>query len=172
MSDLALRPLHWRDTLWCQRLAADPLTRAMSSDPSLPTLVKHLRWMGRHIAHETAWVAIRPWEAWTYTHRRRGLAQVKRGPDGRLWIGVTVAPEWRGIRLATPLIEAATQRILRQWPNEQAVWANVKFGNDTSLRSFSRAGYVSWFVGRAVPQTTPGYWTLVYPRPENGRWAA
>ena len=161
-----LRPLRWRDTLWCQRLAADPVTRAMSSDPAMPTPVKHLRWMARHIAHGTAWVAIRPGEAWTYTHRRRGLAQVKRGADGRLWIGVTVAPEWRGLKLATPLIVAATERILRQWPNDQAVWAFIRSENSSSKAAFKAAGY------QPGPLLAVGGSVFVYPRPENGRWAA
>ncbi|MDD5304307.1 MAG: GNAT family N-acetyltransferase, partial [Elusimicrobia bacterium] len=143
--NLTLRPLGWRDWRFALRLAQDAVTRAMSHDPTPPTLRGHLAWIRRHRGAGSAWVA-------SYAGARVGLGQVKRGADGRLWIGVTVAPEHRRARLACPLIEAVTAEILRRWPNEAAVYASIKHENAASRRAFMAAGYV--LCGLSSPPTS------------------
>ena len=158
MTPLTLRPLRWTDWGFARRLAADPVTRAMSEDPASPTTLGHLRWMARHVAHATAWVAIGDRQASWFRFNRLGLAQVKQDARQRLWLGVTVAPEWRGCRLAQPLIEAATQQAFAQWPLEPALWARIKFANEASIKAFSAAGYIG------SKLDSEGYWVLVRTR--------
>ena len=46
---ITLRPLRWRDALFCWRLASDPNVRRMSIDTRPPTVIGHWRWMVRHM---------------------------------------------------------------------------------------------------------------------------
>lgn len=75
-------------------------------------------------------------------------------PDDEMEIHLTIAPEWRGQRLATPIIEAACARARAE--GAQLVIAQIKAENAPSLRAFQAAGF-TWFGTRATGATTTAH---------------
>jgi RimJ/RimL family protein N-acetyltransferase len=108
------------------RLANDPDTLRFSrSQQTFIPWEKHLLWMEQSLAQREVWLV-----------GVAGTVSINRGE-----IAVTVAPEYRGLGLATPLILAGVQAC-----HSRPLLAVVHVDNGRSSKAFRRAGFtrVDW----------------------------
>ena len=102
------------------RLANDPETLRFSrSQQTFIPWEKHLLWMEQSLAQREVWLV-----------GVAGTVSINRGE-----MAVTVAPEYRGLGLATPLITSA----IPEWSGP--LRAVIHRDNLRSLRAFHRAGF-------------------------------
>jgi len=146
-----IRPLRWRDAAYCWRVAAEPTVRAMSFDPSPPTLRKHLRWMWRNLygKDDRAWVVVVDPDGF---YMRAGVTTLRRR-EFCWYIGMAIEPWARGKGVGTAAVRLTTVEA----PKNHAVFAAIKQGNIDSLRLFHSAGY-----GNDI-QRRDGSWLLYHP---------
>lgn len=131
---LRLRLARPDDMLLLYRWATDPETMRMriSSNPITPE--DHEQWFWDALASEEVHLFI----AETAIDPVEPIGQVRVDETDEIHVGL--APEWRGKRLATPLIEAGTDQAHNEL-GKRTVVAHVLPKNTPSRRAFERAGY-------------------------------
>lgn len=138
------------DAEWLLRLRNDPETRARSvnREPVAPSV--HEAWLDMVFRDRTRRLMVVEGGDGqrVATHRLDGI-----GTES-VEVSLTVAPEYRGLGLAAPVIVLALAHARREGAMD--VWALIHQDNARSRRAFERAGFVS-----VVPAATrPGY--LIY----------
>lgn len=114
--------------------ANDEETRRQSFSPQAISLEQHLDWLHGVLADErrTIYIAERAAEP-------VGTVRFERADDVDV-ISVTVAPEHRGRGLAASILAAGTNRWRDSHPGSR-IRAEIRAGNEASIRAFHRAGF-------------------------------
>jgi len=142
---IELRPLRfWRHWLVCWRLGADPTERAMSLDPSPPTIGKHTCWMLRQRFNPRH-------RAWIIYSSDKPVGRVRLTFGDVAEVHITLLPEARGKGTGT----TALRRVVRMW-SPVSYMARIKRGNQPSIRAFENAGF-------KVESITADYVRMVHP---------
>lgn len=133
---LGARPVTWADSGLLHAWANDPLTRAMSFRADPIPLHEHERWLRSKLTDERCrfFLVLGP------SGEPVGTARFDFTSSERAEISLSLAPEARGRRLATPAIEAALRALAESAQPEEVV-AFIKAENLASLRAFERAGF-------------------------------
>ena len=118
--------------LWEWRNEAQ--TRAMSLQSDFVEWETHRTWLDARLndGNSLLWIAHRDGES-------LGTVRFARDEQGAL-ISVVLAPDWRGQRLATPLIQSACRALFALW-NVPRIRAQIKPENAASRRAFENAGF-------------------------------
>lgn len=116
----------------------DPLSRKMSPSARPVSRAEHTRWW----AHRWRDVRIAETDATEVGYWRAD--EYSEVPGGCL-VSVAVAPEWRGLGMAAPLIRLGTRSALRKY---RTCVALVRHENLASVRAFSSVGYKVWSVSK------------------------
>lgn len=131
-----LRPVRPEDRDLLLAWANDPVTRAASFTTAPVTAEDHAHWFAARLSDPDS---------------RLFVAQDGRGPWGLVRfqihgpvaeIGVSVAPDRRGVGLAAPLIRAGVRRLLADRGDLESVEARIRPANRRSITAFDRAGFV------------------------------
>jgi len=100
-----------------------------------------------------SWQNHSPWFARTLSDPRRhllvaeasgravGVVRFDEQREGEWVVSINVAPEARGKRLAAPILEAGWQWLAAHVEIVDLVIAEVRAGNDASVRAFEASGY-------------------------------
>ena len=132
-----LRPLRWRDTWTCWKLACDPEERRWARDHSKPTLWGHLKWMRKRAA--PTWGDSGGWLILDGHNRTMGMVRVDcEGPESEL--GVVVFPEHRGKgwgMVGIRIVAAAAAKV----ESIKEVTAYIRPDNTASRETFHKAGF-------------------------------
>ncbi len=102
----------------------DPLTRAMSKDSAPLQWDAHLSWLSARLTRE---------DPALFIVERAGLAVGTLRIDGEL-ISYTVAPEQRGVGIATAMLKLARERF-------GPLTAEIRADNAASIKAAERAGH-------------------------------
>ncbi len=113
----------------------DPETRRWSRNSHEIASVEHTSWLRHMLADDST-------NLWIAECGRRPVAHVRVGPKaaGKAEIHAVVAPPERGRGLAGAALVQASARALAD-PQVELLYANVKLGNEASLRAFTKAGF-------------------------------
>jgi RimJ/RimL family protein N-acetyltransferase len=116
--------------------ANDPVTRASSFHPGPIDTATHAAWFAARLVAVDSRI-------WVGEAEGRPVGQVRayRNPDGRVEMGIIVAPEARGRRLAAPLLRAGLAAAAQEL-GAAAFVAMIRPDNDISLRLFRGAGFL------------------------------
>jgi len=131
---LKVREVEQSDLILLFDWVNDPLTREMDFNPEPIPLEIHEEWFrtlpesGKYQIivdglHQNKWIPV---------------GQVRVNDDGR--ISMSIAPQFRGQRLATPVIEAAMAYI-RENTDIRVLIADIKQENTRSAKAFQKAGF-------------------------------
>ena len=134
-TDLRLRRAEAADEGLLLEWANDPATRANAFSTDPVTAEGHQRWFAarRDSATTRSYVA--------ETATRTPVGQVRFDRHGQGWeIDYSVAPVFRGRRLAGPLLRAALRELGREFPGA-TVLGRVKPTNQASARAFRSLGF-------------------------------
>lgn len=161
--DLELRPVSVADGDLLLAWANDSVTRANSFRSQQITPEEHRQWLEARCQDPSCWM----WLAETPGGTPLGVIRFETQADGCVLVSFTVAPEWRGIGLGAPLLNAACQRLAAIVGTVRLV-AMVRPENLSSLTVFTRAGFreigetkvngvaarrLLWEHGKAAPGT-------------------
>lgn len=137
---LALRPATAADSARLFTWRNDPHTRAMSRCTDPVSLPEHRAWLDevRHDSRSRLLIA-------ELDAQPVGVARLV-PVGGSHQVSITVAPEARGRKLAAPLLRAV-EEAARALGVVRLV-AEIKPGNEASVRAFRAAGYERFALGR------------------------
>jgi RimJ/RimL family protein N-acetyltransferase len=141
---IVLRRLRWRDTLFCWRLASDPVVRHNSLNKSKPSVFGHIAWMNMWGSWDeddpklsrAAWIV-------EVAGERAGVVRVSALPAtlaSMITIDIAIAESHRGKRLASPVIFAATLAGWGLWGPDLAI-ATISRENVASIKAFEKVGF-------------------------------
>ena len=136
-----------RDVLLAWR--NDPDTRAASRSTEVIDPEEHARWYDAMLADPDRLLLIGEQDGIPIGTVRFD----PRDPEHDVEVSLTIAPEHRGMGLAVPLLLAA-EKPARAALSAAGIWAFILFGNDQSVATFRRAGYVP------VDVSAGGTWLL------------
>lgn len=154
---ITLRPATIEDAACLYAWRCDPVTAAQSFQAPPPSLEVHTAWLARTLAAGVDLLIAERDGAPV------GTARIDPAGDADVELHLTIAPDARGQRLATPVIEAACTRA-RDHGARRAL-AHIKPENIASQRAFLSAGFV--FVG----EHTADAWTAYrYQRELHATW--
>ena len=130
-----VRPVSNEDCALLFQWATDPLTRQMSFHSDPIRWEEHQQWFEQvtHEPHSMFLVA-----EWLQKGRWIPVGQVRIAQDGI--VSISIAPEYRGRRLAWPTLQAAVARYHACFP-EKVLTAYIKPENRASQRVFRQAGF-------------------------------
>lgn len=133
---LAIRKAREADRALLFEWANDPVTRAQSFSCEIIPWEAHCTWFTTVLAdpNRFLYILLAPSE------EPIGQARFDRSGDREAVISVSLAPAWRGRRLAAPVIRLATDRARRD-AGLALVHAYIRPGNHASRRAFATAGY-------------------------------
>ncbi|UJR80420.1 N-Acetylneuraminate cytidylyltransferase [Sandaracinus amylolyticus] len=135
-AELRLRAVRAEDGPLLHAWANDPETRSGSFRSAPIPLDDHLRWFASKRQSIDAWL----WIAVDREERDIGLVRFDRSEADVVDIGITIAPEHRGRRLAARVIEAGVARVA--WRSgARRVRAFIRCDNPRSRAAFERAGF-------------------------------
>ena len=129
---VSLRPAVASDRAMVFEWANDPVTRANSFAPDVIAWDVHCAWFERTLRDPDRRLYII-----LVSDEPIGQARLDAAGERSLEISVSLAPAWRGRRLAVEAI-----RLVTAHAGAHLVHAYVKPGNDVSRRAFLSAGYV------------------------------
>lgn len=112
----------------------DPLTRANSYNQNSILFEDHQKWFLNKIADSNTVFLILEFD-----RKPAGCVRIDNKASENV-IGITVAPEFRGRKLATPMLIAATNEYFKLFPGN-VISAYIKKTNEASLKSFVGAGF-------------------------------
>lgn len=153
--DLSLRPAAEADGGRLREWRNDPETRAASRNTAEVGAAEHAAWLAAVLADPERALLI-----CELAGDPVGQVRFDRIAGRRWEISVALAAEARGRRLATPVILLGVEWLREAFP-EAEVEAHVREGNDRSLASFRRAGFVltgesdGFLVLLATPEDRP-----------------
>lgn len=112
----------------------DPLTRINSYNQNSILFDDHQKWFLNKIADPNTVFLILEFD-----RKPAGCVRIDNKASENV-IGITVAPEFRGRKLATPMLIAATNEYFKLFPGS-VISAYIKKTNEASLKSFVGAGF-------------------------------
>ena len=133
---VSLRPARPDDCRLVFDWANDPATRAASFHSEVIAFEDHARWYEGSLGGTRRYLRIAELDAAPV-----GLVRFDRldADETRAEIGINLAPEHRGRRLAVPILLAATEEASAL--GLRTVVARIRPENAPSIRAFERAGY-------------------------------
>ncbi len=132
---LLLRPARWPDVLLAWRWANDPTVRRVSFSEAAIGWEEHIAWFQQQLNDPNTFYLIAESEA------RTPIGQIRFHLDGPVAeLSVLLAAEHRGRGLGERLIKLGSW-IVMQCTETARIRAEVKPGNDASVRAFSAAGF-------------------------------
>ena len=115
--------------------ANDSLTRRMSFNQDPISLGTHKEWFSKALSQQyTCLLIVEQYCSGNWVP----IAQIRVDQDGE--INMSLASEFRGQRLATPVIKAGIAYIKREFLRDKLT-AHIKHENVASVRAFERAGF-------------------------------
>ena len=133
--ELKVHPAREDNLMLIFNWANDPLTRGMSFNQDLIPLETHKEWFSKVLSQRRIHLLIvEGYESGNWVP----IAQVRVDEDGE--ISMSLASEFRGQHLATPVIKAGIAYIKREFLIDKLV-AHIKHENIVSVKSFERAGF-------------------------------
>jgi RimJ/RimL family protein N-acetyltransferase len=118
--------------------ANDPTTRASGFHPAPIDRVTHERWLATRLTSPRSRLYIG-----LDDDRPVGQVRLEAGPDGRVEVGISVAPEARGRGVGRDLLRAGLAAGTADPDLEVDVFtARIRPANDASIALFARAGFI------------------------------
>jgi len=112
----------------------DPVTRANSYNQNSILFEDHLKWFMNKIGDpQSVFLMLE------FDNNPAGCVRIDNKSEENV-IGITVAPEFRGKKLATPMLNLATAEYFKVFP-KNVITAYIKKTNEPSLKSFVGAGF-------------------------------
>jgi RimJ/RimL family protein N-acetyltransferase len=133
---LALRTVDEGDEALLFSWANDPLVRRMSLSSDPIPIEAHRAWLRSKLADPRCWFYL------ALDDTPIGQVRFDGRGDREAIVSMSLAPEHRGRRLASPVIRLATERAALDGGLVR-IDADIKLSNLPSLRAFARAGYAS-----------------------------
>ena len=130
-----IRPVAKEDCPLIFKWAADPVTRQLSFHSEPIQWEEHLQWFER-VIHEPHSVFVMA--EWLQNGRWIPVGQVRIAQDGI--VSISIAPEYRGRRLARPALQGAVGSYRARFPGK-ALTAYIKPENRASQSVFRQAGF-------------------------------
>lgn len=112
----------------------DDVTRANSYNQNKIEYPDHLRWLDSKVKDETVFFGM-----FDFENEPAGCVRVESKSEENI-IGITIAPEMRGKRLATSILQMACQVYFEEY-EKKMITAYIKKDNTASLKSFVNAGF-------------------------------
>lgn len=131
---LSVRRVNANDVKLIYEWNNDPVTRANSYNQNAILFEEHQKWFLNKIVDEGSVFLMLE-----YNNIPAGCVRIDNKSEENV-IGITVAPEFRGKKLATPMLIAATKEYFKIFPN-RIITAYIKKTNEASLKSFIGAGF-------------------------------
>jgi len=113
----------------------DDVTRANSYNQNKIEFSDHLNWFENKVKDEAVFFRM-----FTFENVPAGCVRIESKSNENI-IGITIAPEMRGKRLATPILKAACKTYFED-AKQKDISAYIKKSNEASLKSFVNAGFV------------------------------
>ena len=133
--DINLRPVDLDDADLLLEWANDPGTRAASFSSEPISGSKHIRWLEKKLDDKDCYFFI------AVDYQAIPIGQIRFDCEDRAAvISVSIAAQYRGSGLGSPVIMAASRKILRIAPVDR-IDAYVRADNEKSRRAFINAGY-------------------------------
>lgn len=131
---LAIRRVNASDVKLIYDWNNDPITRANSYNQNSIMFEDHEKWFLKKIVDaDTVFFMLE------YNNMPGGCVRIDNKSEENV-IGITVAPEFRGKKLATPMLLTATSEYFKIFPSH-TITAYIKKTNEASLKSFIGAGF-------------------------------
>lgn len=112
----------------------DAVTRANSYNQAKIEYIDHLNWLSQKLKDKTTIFLL-----FTFNNEDAGCVRIDEKTNENI-IGITVAPEMRGKRLATPILKMACKEYFER-TDKIDISAYIKKTNEASLKSFLNAGF-------------------------------
>lgn len=135
MDKLILRKADLRDSKFLFDLRNEESVRRVSLNDKPITSEEHRRWFEKKIADPNALLLIAEIGS-------EPIAQVRfdaRGEEAE--VSVAVVKDWRGKGYGTEILRQSARLCFKNFPAVERIRAFINLGNDSSVRSFSKAGY-------------------------------
>ena len=111
----------------------DPLTRSQSYNDETISLETHTTWFSGKLKNEDSTIYILQ-----HNDIPCGVVRFEKNEDHAV-IGISVSPDYRGRRLAKPMLNLACSEYLLK--NPIPIYAYIKTSNSASIKSFQRAKF-------------------------------
>ncbi|MFZ6035969.1 MAG: GNAT family N-acetyltransferase [Patescibacteria group bacterium] len=132
---ILIRKVTRADTRTVYDLAMDPVVRKNSFSSSAISLPQHITWFNRKLHDPSGTFLIAEYEG-------RFAGQVRFDcADGVAIIGISVTAQFRGRKLALPLLQLAIKHYLSLHPEIMRIEAFIKPDNTPSIKLFEKAGF-------------------------------
>jgi RimJ/RimL family protein N-acetyltransferase len=135
---ISIRPATEADADLLLRWANDPTTRAAGFHPAVIDGATHERWLAARLASATSrlYVAMDG-------DVPVGQVRLEAGPDGRVEVGISVAPEARGRGIGHDLLRAGLEAGAADPELRVDVYvARIRAENQPSIALFTGAGFI------------------------------
>ena len=131
---LELRKAKMEDSEILFNWANDSITRFNSYNPTEINYDSHLNWLSKKIVDKNCCFLILEWN-----NIPAGTVRIDCAEKENV-IGITMAPELRGKKLSAAMLDKACNYFFNNF-NKQEITAYIKEENNTSLKTFERAGF-------------------------------
>lgn len=115
--------------------ANDKITRENSFNSQLITFEEHSAWFERKLVDKNSSYYI-----CEVNNRPASIVRFDKSDD-KVVIGITVAPDYRGKKLATQFLQKSYKKYMKE-TNESKIFAYIKNENKVSIKSFEKAGFI------------------------------
>ncbi len=131
---LEIRKVKKEDSEILFKWANDPLTRSNSYNQTEINYDSHVNWLSKKVVDENSCFLIVEWNKIP-----AGTVRIDCSEKENV-IGITMASEFRGKKLSATMLDKACNYFFDNF-NKQEITAYIKEGNNTSLKTFERAGF-------------------------------
>lgn len=114
--------------------ANDPVTRQNSYSTDEITYQEHKAWFGRKLSDDGCHFLL-----FTDNNDEIGFVRFDEDEDDKWIISINVAPEHRGKKYSTEMLEQGVQYI--KGVNREPIKAYIKDSNKASIKTFEKAGF-------------------------------
>lgn len=132
--EVTIRPAEKADLLKVFELANDPVVRANSFYSDKISLNEHRNWYVTKLNDPNFLLLI-------FENKGRFVGQVKFDMEDEIIIGVSLTPEFRGMRLSPMLLKKGLKFLKSYRPQVTDVIACIKKDNIPSVKAFKRSGF-------------------------------
>lgn len=163
MDGLALRPVEPGDfeQLWFWR--NDPHTRRMERTAEVVSRAHYEAWLESGVISPIRQLYMAEMHGISM-----GLCELALGRDGVAGIGINLSPDWRGRRLATPIIRASLHAAQKNLGFSR-VTADIRAENIPSYRAFVGAGFQNDQITGSILRLRRDFVSDAYSEPERVR---
>ena len=146
MSQIKIRKATSSDSEILFEWANDPITRSNSFNSGNINWEDHLKWFKNQLTNNSNYIYI----AFDLSDSLIGTIRIETTTEETI-IGVTIAPEKRGLGFASSIIKLACHEFWKT--NNNVITAYIKIDNSTSTKAFKKAGF--YFLSTTVYKGIP-----------------